>query len=107
MHEYNLEMYALALDVEFSALIITVLLVFISAVSSLDSCGIYIYLNLFHILYHLFLICSIMVYRYDPVNDSYHHDMDGAGLICQAVDILPTEFAKEVKYFHGWDWLFL
>lgn len=36
--------------------------------------------------------------RYDPLNDSYHHDMDGNGVICSAVDILPTEFAKEVKY---------
>ena len=36
--------------------------------------------------------------RYDPLNDSYHHDMEGNGVICSAVDILPTEFAKEVKY---------
>ncbi|VVA10133.1 PREDICTED: alpha-aminoadipic semialdehyde [Prunus dulcis] len=40
-------------------------------------------------------------FRYDPVNDSYHHDMDGAGLICQAVDILPTEFAKEASQHFG------
>jgi hypothetical protein len=36
--------------------------------------------------------------RYDPLNDSYHHDMEGNGVICSAVDNLPTEFAKEVKY---------
>ncbi|KAH0970942.1 hypothetical protein GBA52_023098 [Prunus armeniaca] len=40
-------------------------------------------------------------FRYDPVNDSYHHDMDGAGLIYQAVDILPTEFAKEASQHFG------
>ncbi|GFY98590.1 lysine-ketoglutarate reductase/saccharopine dehydrogenase bifunctional enzyme [Actinidia rufa] len=37
-------------------------------------------------------------FRYDPSNNSYHHDMDGNGLICLAVDILPTEFAKEVCF---------
>lgn len=40
-----------------------------------------------------------MVSRYDPSNDSYYHDMEGSGVICSAVDILPTEFAKEVSYF--------
>jgi len=34
--------------------------------------------------------------RYDPSNNSYHDDMEGAGVICLAVDILPTEFSKEV-----------
>jgi hypothetical protein len=34
--------------------------------------------------------------RYDPCNNSYHDDMEGAGVICLAVDILPTEFSKEV-----------
>ena len=46
------------------------------------------------------MICSIMFSRYDPLNDSYHQDMEGNGVICSAVDILPTEFAKEVKYSH-------
>jgi len=35
--------------------------------------------------------------RYYPSNNnSYHDDMEGAGVICLAVDILPTEFSKEV-----------
>ncbi|KAK4396788.1 Alpha-aminoadipic semialdehyde synthase [Sesamum angolense] len=33
--------------------------------------------------------------RYDPNDNSYHHDMVGDGVICSAVDILPTEFARE------------
>lgn len=37
-----------------------------------------------------------MVFRYDPVKDSYQQDMEGDGVVCSAVDILPTEFAKEV-----------
>lgn len=48
----------------------------------------------------LLMICSIMFSRYEPSNDSYHQDMEGNGVICSAVDILPTEFAKEVKYSH-------
>ncbi|KAM3741687.1 hypothetical protein ACB098_07G015600 [Castanea mollissima] len=40
-------------------------------------------------------------FRYDPLNDSYHHDMDGNGVICSAVDILPTEFAKEASQHFG------
>ncbi|XP_057506464.1 alpha-aminoadipic semialdehyde synthase-like isoform X1 [Actinidia eriantha] len=40
-------------------------------------------------------------FRYDPSNNSYHHDMDGNGLICLAVDILPTEFAKEASQHFG------
>ncbi|KAL7174871.1 hypothetical protein ACSBR2_028646 [Camellia fascicularis] len=40
-------------------------------------------------------------FRYDPFNNSYHHDMDGNGLICSAVDILPTEFAKEASQYFG------
>ncbi|GAV73991.1 AlaDh_PNT_C domain-containing protein/Saccharop_dh domain-containing protein/Saccharop_dh_N domain-containing protein/AlaDh_PNT_N domain-containing protein [Cephalotus follicularis] len=40
-------------------------------------------------------------FRYDPLSDSYHHDMDGNGLICLAVDILPTEFAKEASQHFG------
>lgn len=45
-----------------------------------------------------------MLFRYEPLTDSYHNDMDGDGVICSAVDILPTEFAKEVQFifpFHG------
>lgn len=38
-----------------------------------------------------------MTFRYDPDDNLYHHDMDGNGIICSAVDILPTEFAREVK----------
>ncbi|KAK9274571.1 hypothetical protein L1049_021820 [Liquidambar formosana] len=40
-------------------------------------------------------------FRYDPFNDSYHHDMEGNGVICSAVDILPTEFAKEASQHFG------
>lgn len=40
----------------------------------------------------------ILVFRYDPFTDSYHDDMAGDGLICLAVDILPTEFPKEVGF---------
>ncbi|KAL2936411.1 Alpha-aminoadipic semialdehyde synthase [Bienertia sinuspersici] len=36
-------------------------------------------------------------FRFDPLTDSYHYDMEGSGVICSAVDILPTEFAKEVS----------
>lgn len=41
-----------------------------------------------------------IVVRYDPITDSYHDDMEGNGVICLAVDILPTEFAKEVKEYN-------
>ncbi|KAF2304234.1 hypothetical protein GH714_028771 [Hevea brasiliensis] len=34
-------------------------------------------------------------FRYDPLNDSYHHDMEGNGVIYSSVDNLPTQFAKE------------
>ncbi|GMY36530.1 alpha-aminoadipic semialdehyde synthase isoform X1 [Fagus crenata] len=40
-------------------------------------------------------------FRYDPLNDSYHHDMEGNGVICSAVDNLPTEFAKEASQHFG------
>lgn len=40
-------------------------------------------------------------FRYDPITNSYHGDMDGNGLICLAVDILPTEFAKEASQYFG------
>ncbi|XP_024932405.1 alpha-aminoadipic semialdehyde synthase isoform X2 [Ziziphus jujuba] len=36
-------------------------------------------------------------FRYDPLNNSYHHDMEGDGIICSSVDNLPTEFAKEER----------
>lgn len=36
-------------------------------------------------------------FRYDHISDLYHHDLEGNGVICSAVDILPTEFAKEVN----------
>ncbi|KAF7837603.1 alpha-aminoadipic semialdehyde synthase [Senna tora] len=36
-------------------------------------------------------------FRYDPLTDSYHDDMEGSGVVCLAVDILPTEFAKEAS----------
>ncbi|XP_059634664.1 alpha-aminoadipic semialdehyde synthase isoform X2 [Cornus florida] len=34
-------------------------------------------------------------------SDSYHHDMEDKGVICLAVDILPTEFAKEASQHFG------
>ncbi|XP_062148674.1 alpha-aminoadipic semialdehyde synthase [Alnus glutinosa] len=40
-------------------------------------------------------------FRYEPSNDSYHQDMEGNGVICSAVDILPTEFAKEASQHFG------
>ncbi|WJX90865.1 hypothetical protein P8452_72719 [Trifolium repens] len=40
-------------------------------------------------------------FRYDAITDSYHDDMDGNGVICLAVDILPTEFAKEASQYFG------
>ncbi|XP_057538815.1 alpha-aminoadipic semialdehyde synthase isoform X2 [Amaranthus tricolor] len=40
-------------------------------------------------------------FRYDPLIDSYHYDMEGSGVICSAVDILPTEFAKEASQHFG------
>ncbi|KAK8348668.1 hypothetical protein V6Z11_A06G095800 [Gossypium hirsutum] len=39
-------------------------------------------------------------FRYEPLTDSYHNDMDGDGVICSAVDILPTEFAKELMFIN-------
>lgn len=39
-----------------------------------------------------------MVFRYDPMKDSYHQDMEGDGVVCSAVDIFPTEFAKRVPF---------
>ncbi|KAK7265501.1 hypothetical protein RJT34_33121 [Clitoria ternatea] len=40
-------------------------------------------------------------FRYDPIMDSYHDDMEGNGVVCLAVDILPTEFAKEASQHFG------
>ncbi|KAL3535457.1 hypothetical protein ACH5RR_003918 [Cinchona calisaya] len=40
-------------------------------------------------------------FRYDPFKDSYHSDLEGDGVICSAVDILPTEFAKEASQHFG------
>ncbi|KAL5853659.1 hypothetical protein ACOSQ3_008777 [Xanthoceras sorbifolium] len=40
-------------------------------------------------------------FRYDPLNDTYHQDMEGSGVVCSAVDILPTEFAKESSNHFG------
>ncbi|OVA02128.1 Saccharopine dehydrogenase / Homospermidine synthase [Macleaya cordata] len=40
-------------------------------------------------------------FRYDPFTNSYHHDMEGNGVICLAVDTLPTEFAKEASNHFG------
>lgn len=40
-------------------------------------------------------------FRYNALCDSYHHDMEGDGVICAAVDILPTEFAKEASKHFG------
>ncbi|KAI3754136.1 hypothetical protein L1987_53914 [Smallanthus sonchifolius] len=40
-------------------------------------------------------------FRYDPFGDSYHEDIEGDGVICLAVDILPTEFAKEASQHFG------
>lgn len=36
-------------------------------------------------------------FRFNPSNNSYYDDMDGDGVLCMAIDILPTEFAKEVR----------
>lgn len=40
-------------------------------------------------------------FRYDPSTDYHHYDMEGNGVICSAVDILPTEFAKEASQHFG------
>jgi alpha-aminoadipic semialdehyde synthase len=40
-------------------------------------------------------------FRYDPSNNSYHDDMEDDGVICLAVDILPTEFSKEASQHFG------
>ncbi|MED6223756.1 hypothetical protein PIB30_077175 [Stylosanthes scabra] len=41
-------------------------------------------------------------FRYDPIQNSYHDDdLEGNGLLCLAVDILPTEFAEEASQHFG------
>uniref|UniRef100_A0A803M8V2 Saccharopine dehydrogenase (NAD(+), L-glutamate-forming) n=1 Tax=Chenopodium quinoa TaxID=63459 RepID=A0A803M8V2_CHEQI len=40
-------------------------------------------------------------FRFDPLTESYHYDMEGSGVLCSAVDILPTEFAKEASQHFG------
>ncbi|KAH7680016.1 Saccharopine dehydrogenase (NAD(+) L-glutamate-forming) protein [Dioscorea alata] len=40
-------------------------------------------------------------FRYDPSTDSYHDNMEGDGILCLAVDILPTEFSKEASRHFG------
>ncbi|WZY86254.1 alpha-aminoadipic semialdehyde synthase-like [Brassica napus] len=40
-------------------------------------------------------------FRFDPTNNSYYNDMDGDGVLCMAIDILPTEFAKEASQHFG------
>uniref|UniRef100_A0A0E0NLU1 Saccharopine dehydrogenase (NAD(+), L-glutamate-forming) n=1 Tax=Oryza rufipogon TaxID=4529 RepID=A0A0E0NLU1_ORYRU len=40
-------------------------------------------------------------FRYDPCTNSCHDDMEGNGVICLAVDILPTEFSKEASQHFG------
>lgn len=52
-----------------------------------------------YVMIFLSLVCCHIVVRYDPITDSYHDDMEGNGVICLAVDTLPTEFAKEVGAF--------
>ncbi|GJW49376.1 alpha-aminoadipic semialdehyde synthase, partial [Tanacetum coccineum] len=46
-------------------------------------------------------LCFLRLQEYDPAGDSYHEDVDGNGVICLAVDILPTEFAKEASQHFG------
>ncbi|KAI4335142.1 hypothetical protein L6164_013815 [Bauhinia variegata] len=40
-------------------------------------------------------------FRYAPLTGTYHDDMEGNGVVCLAVDILPTEFAKEASQHFG------
>ncbi|CAI9098422.1 OLC1v1035066C1 [Oldenlandia corymbosa var. corymbosa] len=40
-------------------------------------------------------------FRYNPLNNTSHDDLEGDGVICSAVDILPTEFAKEASQHFG------
>ncbi|KAI3991091.1 hypothetical protein MKX01_041310 [Papaver californicum] len=47
------------------------------------------------------LLSIKQIQEYDPLSDSYHDDMEGKGVICLAVVILPTEFAKEASKHFG------
>ncbi|VAI61791.1 unnamed protein product [Triticum turgidum subsp. durum] len=40
-------------------------------------------------------------FRYDTSTNLYHDDMEGDGVICLAVDILPTEFSREASQHFG------
>ncbi|CAA7395006.1 unnamed protein product [Spirodela intermedia] len=40
-------------------------------------------------------------FRYNAITNSYHEDMAGEGVICLAVDILPTEFPREASKHFG------
>ncbi|XP_020874873.1 alpha-aminoadipic semialdehyde synthase isoform X2 [Arabidopsis lyrata subsp. lyrata] len=40
-------------------------------------------------------------FRFNPSNNSYYDDMDGDGVICMAIETLPTEFAKEASQHFG------
>lgn len=40
-------------------------------------------------------------FRYDPSTNLCHDDMEGDGVICLAVDILPTEFSREASQHFG------
>jgi len=37
-------------------------------------------------------------FMYNPATGTYHTDMEGDGIICLSVDILPTEFSREVRW---------
>lgn len=47
--------------------------------------------------FRFFFQCQLCS-RYNAITNSYHDDMAGEGVICLAVDILPTEFPKEVCF---------
>ncbi|CAN6915753.1 unnamed protein product [Brassica oleracea] len=40
-------------------------------------------------------------FRFNPIKKSYYNDMDGDGVLRMAIDILPTEFAKEASQHFG------
>ncbi|XP_077240868.1 lysine-ketoglutarate reductase/saccharopine dehydrogenase bifunctional enzyme isoform X2 [Tasmannia lanceolata] len=40
-------------------------------------------------------------FRYNHFSNTYHHDMEGDGVICLSIDILPTEFAREASQHFG------
>lgn len=55
------------------------------------------FFSVFYVYYLMTLIELETIFRFNPLNNSYYDDMDGDGVLCMAVDILPTEFAKEVR----------